>query len=63
MKYYFWLYGGERTVQATAISAREAIAAFSLGSFIARLDTSHDSALLNGVLGGLLGSRIASVSI
>ncbi|MGE5758355.1 MAG: TadG family pilus assembly protein [Sideroxydans sp.] len=54
---YFFLPGSKR-VTATAIAASDAVAGFSLGSFIARLDTT-DSALLNGVVGGLLGGSVS----
>lgn len=53
---YFFL-PASRRVEATAIAARNAIAGFSLGSFLARLN-SADSTLLNGVLGGLLGGAV-----
>jgi uncharacterized membrane protein len=55
VKYYFL--PGSLRVQAIAISALDANAGFSLGSFLARLDT-RKSVLLNGLLGGLLGGSI-----
>lgn len=54
--YYFL--PGSRRVTANATAARDAVAGFSLGSYLARLNTA-DSALLNGVLGGLLGSAVS----
>ena len=53
---YFFLPGSQR-VAATATAARDATAGFSLGSFIARLDSSN-SPLLNAVLGKLLGGAV-----
>ncbi|HET7833915.1 MAG TPA: TadG family pilus assembly protein [Gallionella sp.] len=53
--YYFM--PGSLRLEASAISVRDPVAGFSLGSFIARLDTTQ-SALLNSVLGGLLGGAI-----
>jgi uncharacterized membrane protein len=49
---------GSVHVEATATAAREATAGISAGSFLARLDT-IDSALLNGVLGDMLGSAVS----
>lgn len=53
--YYFM--PGSLRVEASAISVRDPVAGFALGSYLARLNTA-DSALLNGVLGGLLGGAI-----
>lgn len=53
---YFFMPGSFR-VEATATAASDAVAGFSLGSFIASLNTA-DSSLLNGVLGGLLGGAV-----
>lgn len=53
---YFFL-PGAYTVQATAMATREPIAGFSLGSFLARINTT-DPNLLNGTLGGLLGGHL-----
>jgi len=55
VKYYFQ--PGSLLVTASATSAQDAIAGFSMGSFVARLNTA-DSALLNAVVGGLLGGSI-----
>lgn len=55
---YFFLPGSGLHVTATATAAREAIAGISAGSFLARLDTA-DSALLNGVLGDMLGGAVS----
>ncbi len=53
---YYFMPGGAN-IQAAATAANDAIAGFSLGSFLARLN-SADSALLNGVIGGLLGGNV-----
>lgn len=54
---YFFV-AGDRSVSASAISTRNPIAGFSLGSFVARLDTAS-TPLLNTLLGGLLGSPVS----
>jgi len=52
------LFGNTITLNAEAVSrADPAIAAFSAGSFAASIDT-EDSVLLNGLLGGMLGSSL-----
>jgi uncharacterized membrane protein len=52
------LFGNTVTLNAEAVSrADPAIAAFSAGSFAASIDT-EDSVLLNGLLGGMLGSSL-----
>lgn len=52
----FFLFG-KRQVQATAIATRSDIAGFSVGSGLLDLDAQR-SALLNALLGGLLGSTL-----
>lgn len=54
---YFFLLGSH-VVQATGMAARQPIAGFFLGSFLARIG-STDPNLLNGTLGGLLGGPLS----
>ncbi|CAG0979689.1 hypothetical protein MTYP_01686 [Methylophilaceae bacterium] len=52
------LFGGTITLTAEAVSVSDpSLAAFSAGSFLVSLD-SEDSALLNALLGGMLGSSL-----
>jgi uncharacterized membrane protein len=51
-------YGGTLTLQAVAVAQREPLAGFWVGSFLASVD-SEDATVLNGVLGGMLGSAIS----
>lgn len=49
--------GNDVTLRAEAVAEREAIAGFSAGSLLVSLST-EESALLNSLLGGLLGSSV-----
>ncbi|MDO9422614.1 MAG: pilus assembly protein TadG-related protein [Methylobacter sp.] len=51
------LLGGEAILQASAVAERQALAGFSAGSGLVSLN-SEDSALLNSLLGGILGSAV-----
>ncbi|MFC5696985.1 TadG family pilus assembly protein [Pseudomonas sp. GCM10022186] len=51
------LWGQRLTLQAVAVAQRPALAGFSLGSGLASIDT-QQSAVLNAVLGGLLGTSL-----
>lgn len=48
---------GKKVLTATAVAMEEHTAGLAIGSFLARLD-SHKSAVLNGLLGGLLGGAV-----
>lgn len=50
-------FGEQVTMQAVAVAERQVQAGFSAGSLLASLNT-EDSALLNPLLGGILGSRV-----
>ncbi|MCX4164447.1 MULTISPECIES: TadG family pilus assembly protein [Paraburkholderia] len=54
---YFFL-GPKRTISATATARATNIDAFSLGTGIATINT-QQSALLNAILGGLLGTKVS----
>ncbi|HEY9198939.1 MAG TPA: pilus assembly protein TadG-related protein [Gammaproteobacteria bacterium] len=51
-------YGGTVDLQAVGVAQREPWAGFWVGSFLASID-SEDSAVLNAVLGGMLGSAVS----
>lgn len=51
-------YGGTIDLQAVGVAQREPRAGFWVGSFLASID-SEDSAVLDAVLGGMLGSAIS----
>lgn len=51
------LWGEDVTLQADAVAQRSALAGFSLGSGLASLD-SQQSAVLNALLGGMLGTTL-----
>lgn len=50
-------YGGTVPLRTVAVAQRLPVAGFQLGSFLASLDT-DDATLLNGLLGGMLGSSV-----
>lgn len=53
------MFTNQITLHAEAVaSANPPIAAFSAGSFLARLTTNDDASLLNGLMGNLLGSSL-----
>lgn len=51
------LFPGTVTLEKTAVAQRVPVATFSVGSWLARVDSSN-SGLLNALLGGLLGSSL-----
>lgn len=51
-------YGGTVNLSATGVAQREPLAGFWVGSFLASID-SEDSAVLDAVLGGMLGSAVS----
>lgn len=56
--YFSNLVTGQRTIVTTAVASAPAEAAFSIGSRLVSVDT-QQSALLNPLLGGLLGTNLA----
>lgn len=52
-------YGGTVNLQATAVAQRQPWASFWVGSFLASIDSEDDAAVINAVLGELLGSAVS----